>query len=329
MRRREFIGAVAGGLIASSCSSVGLGADKIRRIGYLAAGDPTVPVIKGLTDAFFQQLQSYGWHDGRNLEIVQRWAKGRTELLPGLAAELVKLDIDVLVGVTGWGAAVSHQATKSIPVVAIAVHDGVGMGLYRSLATPEGNVTGVESLSETINAKRIEMMKEIVPGLSRLGVLLNPQYPGGAAHLERAKKVAEQIGATVMAVEVKTPADIETAVAAIRNDRPDALLSILDPVVTLVSPRIIELALQERIPTFGEWSDLVGLGQLLSYGPTLESMWRRGAYYVDRILRGALPRDLPVEQPTRLELAINLKTAKAIGAEIPAALLARADRVFE
>jgi putative ABC transport system substrate-binding protein len=297
---------------------------KIWRIGYLA-GSPRVPQI----DAFLEGLRELGYIEGQNAVIELKLAHGRVERLPELAAELVQFKPDVIVAAANVGGLAARHATSTIPIVVVASHDGVGVGLFASLAHPGGNVTGIESLAPDLDVKRLELLKQAVPRLSRIAVLYNSTDPGSPAHVEITRNTAQSLGLQVRLVELVTAAELDTALTTITRDRPDALLTVTDPLMFANRERVVQFTVQNKIPAAFEFKAFAELGGLMSYGPSMSDMWRRAAYYADRILKGARPADLPVELPSRFELIINMKTAKAWGLTIPPSLLLRADAVIE
>ena len=298
-------------------------AARVWRVGYLA-GSPRVPQI----DAFIQGLRDLGYVEGQNLALELKLAHGRMEQLPELAAELVRWKPDVIVAAANVGGLAARKATATIPVVVVASHDGVKAGLFQSLARPGGNATGLESLAPDLDVKRLEFLKEALPRLQRISVLYNPTDPGGPGHVEITRATAQSLGFEVRLVEVRSADGFDAAFAAILRERPDALLTVTDPLVFANRERIARFTVQHRVPAIFEFKAFADLGGLMSYGPSMPELWRRAAYYADRILKGARPGDLPVEQPTKFELVINAKTAQAIGLQVPRPLLLRADEVI-
>jgi putative ABC transport system substrate-binding protein len=325
MKRREFIGLLGGAMIARPFEIHAQQVSKIHQIGYLAGGRADHPMPK----VFVQALHDLGYAEGKNFSIQWRFAAGRMEHLPEMAAELASLNVDVIVAATSLAALPAKEATKTIPIVVIASHDGVGTGLFASLARPGGNLTGVESLAPSLDVKRVEMLRGILPQLSRLAIVYNPLDPGGATHFSNAKDAAGVVAATVRAVEVRSSSEFDDAFGMILRDRPDAVLVVADALTFLERKRIVDFATKHALPTAYEFKEFTQLGGLISYGPSQSAMWQRGAHYVDRILKGEKPSDLPVEQPTKFELFINMKTAQALGLTIPANLLALADGLIE
>jgi putative ABC transport system substrate-binding protein len=302
---------------------------KVYRIGTLRPGSrPSSPDWKQQW-VFAHALRDLGWVEGQNIVIEDRWADGRTDQLPALAAELVRLKVDVI-ATRSWPAAVAaKQATTTIPIVIAGAGDPVGTGLVRSLAQPGGNITGLGDLATELSAKRLELLKETVPRLARVAVLWNAADGGMSLRFRAIQSAARTLGATVRPLGVQEPGDFDQAFAAIVQERPDALLVIVDLLTFSNRQRIIEFAAQHRVPTMYEVRGFVNAGGLISYGPIADDVERRAAAYVDKILRGARPAQLPVEQPTRFELAVNLKTAIAIGLAVPQSILIRADQVIQ
>lgn len=249
--------------------------------------------------------------------------------LPELARDLVRNAPDLIVAATNAAAFPVIQATKDIPIVVIASYDGIEVGLYASLSHPGGNVTGLESIAPELDAKRLELLKTVVPGLSRISVIYNAGEPSAARHIAAITMAAQALGLKVGDYGMRSLVDFEEIFATLQRDGTQALLPVTDPLIFSQRERIAHFALENRIPGIYEFKAFVGDGGLMSYGPNLNELFRRGAYYVDRILKGAKPADLPVEQPTKFELVINLKSAKALGLTIPTSLLATADQVIE
>ena len=305
-------------------------AGKVQRIGYLSLQRPEGD--KSWVAAFRQGLQDLGYVEGKNIVIEQRHAAGRAERLPGLASELLGLKVDVLVVYGMWALVDAGWKVPGAPPIVFTVDaDPVGKGRVGSLARPGGNVTGLADAHADLVPKRLELLKEVVPSGARFGVLLNPDNTGAASQLKIAQAAAPALGLTVLPVEVKGRGrdDMDVAFARLGQQRLGGLLIIGDPTVSIHRARVAELAVQVRLPaisTVREWADA---GLLMAYGTSFHELWRRTATYVDKILRGAKPADLPVEQPTKFELVINLKTARALGITVPHSLLLRADHVIQ
>jgi putative ABC transport system substrate-binding protein len=327
MDRRAFIGTVAGGLLAAPLAAETQQPRKVYRIGILSPG-PAEPSPS--LDAFSQGLRELGYVEGRDFVIEYRWAEGKLERLPELAAALVRLKMDVLVSPGTLPTLAAKNATREIPVVFPVAADPVGSGLVASLARPGGNVTGFSSQSTDLTAKRLELMKEALPGVSRVAVLWNSANPTMVRSLRDARAAAATLGLAIQSLEVRgDPGEFERAFSAVSKQRPDALLVVLDALTILHRTRVVELAKLHRLPTMAEGRVYVDAGALMSYGQNPLDPFRRAALYVDKILKGAKPADLPVQQPTRFELVFNLKTAKALGLTIPQTLLIRADELIQ
>ena len=304
-------------------------AGKVYRIGYLGTSPPNTPENARILEAFRQGLRERGWVEGHNTIIEWRYSEGRAERFPDLAAELVRLKVDLIVTVAAPAARAAKQATTSIPIVAIAVSDPVGQGLVASLARPGGNVTGLATLFPELAAKRLELLKEALPGVSRVAVLWNAANPGNVIIWEGVKVAARTLGVTLQSREVRGPDDFKGAFATMTRERPDALMTLDDPLFFRYRTSIVDFAAKKRLPAMYPFREYVEAGGLIAYSVNLSELFRRAAEYVDKILKGAKPGDLPIEQPTRFELVINAKTAKALGLTIPSSLLLRADHVIE
>src|SRR6266567_1746525 len=304
-------------------------ATKVARIGYLGntlgAPDPL--------EAFLQGLRDLGYVEGRNLVIEYRDAEGKVDRLPALAAELVALKVDVLVTTVGTHIAlVAKQATRTLPIVFTSVADPVTTGLVTSLARPGGNVTGLSSLNPELVGKRLELLTQAVPGVSRVAVLWLPGALGERTDknmFKEAEAAARALGVRLQVVEARGPADIDTAFSEMTRAHAGALIVLPSNVFRREHRRLVDLAAKNRLPAVYPWRDVVDAGGLMSYGANLADSYRRAATYVDKILKGAKPGDLPVEQPTKIELVINLKTAKDLGLTIPQSMLALADEVIQ
>jgi putative ABC transport system substrate-binding protein len=326
--RRKLLGAIGAGVLAAPLASLGQQPAKVARIGYLAAD--SINSTRPRLQAFRDGLHELGYVEGKNLVIEYRWADGKFERLPDLAAELVRLRVDAIVAVGDPVIVALKQTTSTIPIVMASVGDPVGRGLVASLARPGGNITGVSNLAVTLMGKWLEFLKEIVPALSQVAVLRNAANPTHPLFWTEAQSTAPRLGLTLQSVEVRSADDLEGAFASMVKARSGAVVVLPDPLLAGVLPaRIAELATRNGLPTMCTFKEQVEVGGLMSYGPSLTANFRRAAAYVDRILKGAKPADLPVEQPTKFESVINLKSAKALGLSIPQALLLRADAVIE
>jgi putative ABC transport system substrate-binding protein len=298
---------------------------KTARIGYLSfRSGPSY-----LDEAFRQGLRELGYFEGQNIAIEYRWADFKPDRASALAAELVRLQVDVIVSTGGpIPATAAKRATKTIPVV-FSAGDPVGAGLVVSLNRPGGNLTGVNLLANELEAKRLQLLKEAVPGVSRVAVLANPATPTTGATLKGLEGVARALRVKIQVLEVRERQGIDDAFAAMARERAEALLVMTDPLFLAQRERIVDLAAKHRLPGIFGWREFAEAGGLLSYGTNVADMYRRLATYVDKILKGAKPGDLPIEQPTKFEFVINLKTAKALGLTIPPSILSRADRLIE
>jgi putative ABC transport system substrate-binding protein len=297
---------------------------RVWRIGYLYPGSRTPSV-----DAFVAGLHELGYVEGKNIKIDFWLAQGHIERMSELARDLVRSRPDVIVAGTNVAAVPAKQATNDIPIVVLASHGGMDVGLYANLSRPGGNITGVESIAPELDAKRLDLLKSVVPTLSRISVLYNAAEPSAPHHVAAITAAAQLLGLEVSLYGLRSVTGFDEAFTVLQRDRAEALLVVTDPLIFSQRNRIARFAFESRVPGVYEFKPFVEYGGLMSYGPDLNALWRRGAYYVDKILRGAKPGDLPVEQPTHFELVINLKTAKALGLTIPPALLARADEVIE
>jgi len=296
----------------------------VYRIGMLAAGSST-----RFTDAIIKALHELGYVEGQNLVVERRFAEGRLDRLPEFAAELVRLRVDVIV-IQGTPAGfAAKSATSTIPIVFAAISDPVGVGIVKSLARPGGNITGTSLMASELSAKRLELLHAISPQLSRVAILWDSSNPGMALRVQETEIAAKQSHVALFSVGPRNAEELEAAFAELGKQRPDALLVTVEPFTRRHLSRILEFCGSHRIPSMFEESSYVEAGGLMSYGPDLREIFRRAAVYVDRILNSAKPGDLPVEQPTKFELVINAKTARALGLTIPQSLLLRADQVIE
>ena len=302
-------------------------AGKVPRIGFLAA--PPFSAMTARVEAFRQGLRELGYVEGKNIVIEWRSAEGKFDRLPDLASELVRLKVDVIVTGGPQATRPAKEATSTLPVVMGFDTDPVGNGFVASLARPGGNITGLATLAPEISGKQLELLKEIVLRLSRVAVLGNSNEPGNAQALREVEVAAGAFGVQLQHLDVRDPKDIETAFRAVNKGRADAILMLNSPVLNAHRTQVVNLAVKSRIPVIYSGSAAVEAGGLMSYGVSTADLFRRAATYVDKILKGAKPADLPVEQPTKFEFVINLKTAKQIGLTIPPNVLVRADRVIK
>ncbi len=321
--RRAFITILALGILLLPLAADAQQARKVYRIGYLWGG--TVFLL----DAFREGLRQHGYVEGQNIIIENRSAEGKNDRFPGLAAELVRLKVDIIVASSTPGALAAKNATKTIPIVMIGVGDPVGIGLVASLARPGGNMTGVTNIVVEIGGKMLELLKEAVPGVARVAVLSVPTNPVNRLQLKEIEGAARTLGIQLQSLEVRDPNEFEKAFSAMTRERAGALIVLPDALTFLHRIRIVDLAAKNRLPTMYGGKEFVDAGGLLSYGLSWPDMYRRAATYVDKILKGAKPVDLPVERPTRLELVINIKTAKALGLTIPQSMFIRADEIIQ
>jgi putative ABC transport system substrate-binding protein len=324
MRRREFITLLGGAVswpLAARAQQVG----KLPTIGFLGA---TPSVESERIAAFVQRLRELAWIDGRNLAIEYRWAEGRPERVSEIAAEFVRIKVDVIVTVGTPPTLAAKQATAVIPIVGAPVSDPVGTGLVASLARPGGNVTGLANQVSDAIGKKLEILREVVPDLRRLAIVANVGNPASVLEMGEVQATARMLGLEVTTSEIRRAEDLAPSFAALK-DRADALYVCPDPLMNSNRTRINILAAGARLPTMHGGRHYVEAGGLMSYGANIPHMFRRAADIVDKVLRGAKPADIPVEQPTKFDLIINLTTAKALGLEVPATLLARADEVIE
>jgi putative ABC transport system substrate-binding protein len=325
MDRRTFVGAVAGGfVVARSLAAPPPSVAKVYRVGFLlgASAESVAPLRRALTEG----LRNLGFVEGRNIIVESRYADGRTEQLPGLAAELVRLRVDVIVTGSNVHVVAAQRATTTIPIVTINSVDPVGAGLVASLTRPGGNVTGLSGdASHEIWSKNLALLKEVAPRLAQVGVLGSVQSQGGVAALQAA---ARQLNVALEVADIRDPEDFDSAFTALVGKRVDAIFVPSGPLTYARRQQIADLALKHRLPAIHTLSEFAQAGLLMSHGPNLRDLYRRAASYVARILEGANAGDLPIEQPTKFELVINLKTAKALGITVPQSVLLRADEVI-
>ncbi len=299
---------------------------KVPQIGFLSAASPAA--LSARTDAFRQGLRELGYVEGKNIVIESRHVVGKLDRLSELAAELVRLKVDVIVTTGPTSTRAAKEATVMIPIVMAFDSDPVGSGFIASLARPGGNITGLATLAPEISGKQLELLKEIVPRLSRVAVLGTSTQPGNAQALREVEVAAGAFGVKVQYLDVGGPKDIETAFRAATKGRDDAVVALARPVLNSQRTQVAEFAVKSRLPAIYPWPEFVQDGGLMSYGTSFLDLFRRAATYVDKILKGTKPADLPVEQPIKFELVINLKAAKQIGLTIPQNVLARANEVI-
>jgi putative ABC transport system substrate-binding protein len=324
--RRRFMSALGGTAVAWPLAARAQQPGKLPTVGILG---PTTPAAQPeWTVGFIQRLRELGWIEGRNIAIEPRWAEGRIERMVEIASELIRLNVDVIV-TSGTAAVVAaKKVTTGVPIVFVGAGDPVGSGLVASLARPGGNVTGQSNQQPDTAGKRLELLREVVPGLQRLAIIVNVNAPASLGEMREVQTMAGALRLESATLEIRRAEDIASAFAALMG-RPQALYVVTDPFLTANRVRITTLALAARLPTIYTFRDNVDAGGLMSYGPNLTEQFRRGGDLVDKILHGTKPADIPVEQPTKFDLVINLTTAKALGLTVPATLLARADEVIE
>jgi putative ABC transport system substrate-binding protein len=321
-RRGLFValgGAAAWPLVARAQQS-----GKTHKIGYLNAGSEPLG-----TTSLFDALSELGWIEGKNVAFERRWAENRPDRLAEFAAELVRLNVNIIVAFGTLAPLAAKAATSTIPIVMADAGDPLGSGLVASLARPGGNVTGMSLMVPDVAGKRLELLKELLPQLASVAVLWNGANPYSTVVFKETQAAGRNLGTEVQSLEVRGPGDFDGAFAAARQQHPAALITVEDPLTITYRKRIADFAVAEQLPSLYGLRDYVEVGGLISYGANLTELHRRAAGYVDKILKGAMPANLPVQQPTQFHLIINLKTAKALGLDVPASVLARADEVIE
>jgi len=332
MDRRAFITMVGGSILAAPRAARAQQAGKVPQIGYLAALPRSAPLFQQNRQAFLDGMRDHGYTEGRTIAIEWRFAEGRPERLPDLADELVRLKVNLIVAEATAASRAAKQATRTIPVVFIGGADPVADGLVSSLARPGGNVTGLSAMSPELMGKRLQLLKEVAPGVTRVAVLWQPDLNSeGTVKLmsESTDAAARALAVRLQRVEARSADDLDGAFGAMTEGRADALLVWTSAMFLSERKRIVDFAAKSRIPAVYPWREAVDAGGLIGYGPSPPAVFRRAATHVDKILKGAKPGDLPVEQPTKFELVINMKTAKALGLTIPQSLLLRADEIIQ
>lgn len=324
MRRRKFITLLGG---AAAWPLAARAQPKISRVGFM--GNSTAALEANLVGAFRDGLHELGYEEGRNIIIEYRWADGKYERFPALIAELIAAKVDVIVTAGTPAALAVKKATTTVPLVMIAVGDPVGTGLVPSLARPGGNLTGLSSIAPDLEGKRLDILREVVPTLSHVAILFNSLNPFHVASMRQAHAAAQAMGIKLQQHDVRKSEDLDGAFAAIRKERPDALLILADRVFLHNRQRMMDFTEEQRLPNINAYTELVEAGGLMSYGPSYEDMHKRAAIYVDKIIKGAKPADLPIEQPSKFTFNINLKVAKALGLSVPSSLVTLADKVIE
>ena len=327
--RRKLLVVLGAGALAVPLSSFAQQQGKVWRVGFLSARRRPVSLDTDYFGAFPRGMRDLGYVEGKNLVIEWRFADGKFEHLPGLATEVVRLKVDVIVAAGPPAIIAAQKATTTIPIVIVTSIDPVDAGLVKSLARPGGNITGISNLSGEVSPKHLELVRTMVPKLSRVAVLVNPANSGHATMLKNVQAAAQKANVEVLPVEARTLQEIETAFLVMTKENAGAIIVGLDPFFNQQVRQIAELAAKHRLPSISAYAVYAESGGMMSYGSSLTDNFRRAATYVDKILKGAKPADLPIEQPTKFELVINLKTAKALGLTIPQSLLQRADQVIE
>ena len=315
------------GLLAAPLPTEAQPAGKFARLGFLGMDTPSA--VPSFVEAFREGLRELGWVEGRNISIEFRDAGGRPERLSDLAAELIRLKVDVIVARGTQAAGAAKQASPTIPIVVPVSGDAVGTGLVASLARPGGNVTGLTFIAPETSGKRLQLVKEALPGATKVAVLWNPADPPRKLEFKQTEDAAPRVGVKLLSLEVRGPEDLEGQFSAITKEPVQALIVFVDPITVTHRKRIADLAARARLPMISGEREFAAAGALMSYGPSFPELFRRAATYVDKILKGAKPADLPVEQPTKFELVINLKTARTLGLTIPQPLLLRADQLIQ
>jgi putative ABC transport system substrate-binding protein len=325
VKRRELIILLGGAAAAWPLATL---AQQTRKytIGHFTAGSAPPPE---LWTVFVEALQDVGLVEGTNVTFERRYAENRLDRLPELAAELVHLNVDVIVTGGTLAPLAVKRATSTIPVVMMSAGDPLGSGLVTSLARPGGNITGLSLMAPDLGAKRLELLRELLPHVYRVGILWNAANPYSALVFKETESAAQILHIQLQSIEVRSPDDFDSALEAATQQSMDALITVEDPLTFSHRKRIADFAASNRLPAIHGIKEFVDAGGLIAYGTSQAGLYRRGAGYVEKILKGARPADLPVQQPTKFELVINLKTAKALGLDVPATLLARADEVIE
>ena len=323
--RREFITMLGGAV--GAWPLVAHAQQKLHRVGFM--GNSTTALETNLVDAFREGLRELGYEEGRNIVIEYRWADGKYERFPALIAELIAAKVDVIVTAGTPAALAVKKATTTVPLVMVAVGDPVGTGLVPSLARPGGNLTGLSSIAPDLEGKRLDLLREIVPKLSNVAMFFNSLNPFHVASMQQAGTAAQAMGIKLQQHDIRKSEDLDRAFAAVRKKRPDALLILADRVFLHNRQRMIDFTEEQHLPNINAYTELVEAGGLMSYGPSYEDMHKRAAIYVDKILKGAKPADLPIEQPSKFTFVINLNAAKALGVTMPPSLITLADKVIE
>jgi putative tryptophan/tyrosine transport system substrate-binding protein len=323
MRRREFITLIGGAAVGSPLAVRAQQVKKIPRIGVLWPYPPAT------FESMRQGLRDFGYVEGQNINFEFRWAQGKLDELPEMASELVRLQVDLIVTLAPPATLAAKNATQTVPIVFVAMGDPLASGVVASLARPGGNLTGTTRMISEMSAKHVELLKEAAPSVAKLAVLWNPANSSHQPALQAVNAAARSLSLQVLPLEVHAPAELDNIFAAIMRERADGVLFIADPIFFIQLNHMVDLVASNRLPAICNFVEFPKLGGLMGYAPSIPDEFRHAASYIDKILKGAKPADLPVEQPTKFQLVINLKTAKALGLEIPPTMLARADEVIE
>jgi putative ABC transport system substrate-binding protein len=325
LKRRDFIALLGGAVAAWPLAATGQEPGKLYTIGRFSAGEP----IPHLRDVLVHALRSLGWIEGKNVLYEDRYAQNRLDRLPDLAAELVSLKVDVITAAGTLAPLAAKRATSTIPIVMTSAGDPLGSGLVASLARPGGNVTGLSLMAPELGGKRLELLKEILPGLSRVAIVWNAANPYSALVFKQTEQAAQTLRIQVQSLEVRNPSDLDAALDAAKRQHASALITVEDPLTVNYRQQITDFATKNRLPAIYGLREFADAGGLIAYGAHISDLLRRSAGYVDKILKGAKPADLPVEQPTKFEIVVNMKAAKSISLSIPETILVRADEVIE
>jgi len=325
MRRRDFIRLVGG--MAVGWPLTARAQPKIPRIGFM--GNSTAALETNLVDAFREGLRDLGYEEGRNIVIEYRWADGNYDRFPALVAELIAAKVDAIVTAGTPAALAVKKATTTVPLVMVAVGDPVGTGLVPSLARPGGNLTGLSSIAPDLEGKRLQLLREIVPALSHVAMFVNSLNPFHVSSMRQARAAAQAMGIKLQLHDIQKSEDLDDAFAAVRKERPDAVHILADRVFLHNRQRIVNFMREQRLPNVNAYQELVEVGGLMSYGPSYEDMHKRAAIYVDKILKGAKPADLPIEQPSKFTFIVNLKAVKELDVTVPSQLLGLADQLVD
>jgi len=328
IERRRFIEIIVGALLAAPLAAEAQQSGKVYRIVFLGASSPELE--SELVAAFREGLRDLGYIEGQNIMIEYRWAEGRYDRYPAFVAEAVRHKVDVIVTAGTPAALAAKEGTRTLPIVMAAIGDPIASGVVSSVARPGGNITGSTSMTPEIDAKRLELLKELVPGASRIAILWNPANPGNRPRIGEMKAAAKALRLTLEPIVDAGDGDqLKKGFGAIVAARSQALIMVSDRALLAHRDRIVDFAMKRRLPGLYAYREFVKVGGFASYGPSYRVMFRRAAVYVDKILKGAKPGDLPIEQPTKFELVINLKTAKALGLTIPPSVMGRADEIIQ